>query len=187
MPKAAAKQRTPPPPRSRGKTAASSAAPGQARAAAKRHRVILATEQSPYYQVWVLTNLTAKPFGSLFGNRFHLNLTEWRVMLTLADRPGVSAQELSDYTGLDKMSVSRVVRSLEAQGRLEREGSETDRRKRHLYLTEAGWQVYEEIAEAAVAREAQIYASLTPDELKTLHRLLLKLSERAREPAPAAE
>ena len=154
--------------------------------AARRHRAKLATGESPYYQVWVLTNLTAKPFAALFGARFHLNLTEWRIMLTLADRPGASAQELSDYTGLDKMSVSRVVRSLEAQGRLEREGSEADRRKRHLYLTEDGWAVYEEIAEAALKREAQIYASLSAAELKTLHRLLLKLSQRAREPAPPA-
>jgi DNA-binding MarR family transcriptional regulator len=148
------------------------------------HRARLSTGQSPYYQIWVLTNLTAKPFAALFGARFHLNLTEWRVLLTVADRPGISAQELSDYTGLDKMSVSRVVRRLEEQGRMEREGSESDRRKRHLYLTEQGWSVYDQIAVSAVAREAQIYASLSPAEMKTLHRLLGKLSERAREPVP---
>ena len=153
---------------------------------APAHRARLSTAQSPYYQIWVLTNLTGKPFAGLFGARFHLNLTEWRVLLTVADRPGISAQELSDYTGLDKMSVSRVVRRLEEQGRLAREGSESDRRKRHLYLTEPGWSVYEQIAVAAVAREAEIYAGLTAAELKTLHRLLGKLSDRARAPAAPA-
>jgi len=148
------------------------------------HTARLSTETSPYYQVWVLTNLTAKPFAAQFGARFHLNLTEWRVLLTVADRHGVSAQELSDYTGLDKMSVSRVVRKLEEQGRMARDGSESDRRKLHLSLTEAGWAVYEQIAIAAAAREAQIYASLTPAELLTLRKLLGKLSARAREPAP---
>lgn len=143
----------------------------------------MSTEQSPYYQIWVLTNLTAKPFVALFGERFHLTLTEWRVLLTVADRPGISAQELSDFTGLDKMSVSRVVRRLEEQGRLAREGSESDRRMRHLFLTEEGWSVYDQIAIAAQAREAQIYASLTEAELGELHRMLAKLSARAREPS----
>lgn len=161
------------------------AKPPRAGKGAPSRQARLATQQSPYYQIWVLTNLTAKPFATLFGNRFHLNLTEWRVLLTVADRPGLSAQELSDYTGLDKMSVSRVVRHLEAQGRLVRQGSESDRRMRHLDLTDEGWAVYDEIAAAAVAREAQIYASLSPEEMQTLHRLLGKLSDKAREAAPA--
>lgn len=156
--------------------------PAKPTPAPARHRVRLSTEQSPYYQIWVLTNLTAKPFAALFGARFHLNLNEWRVLLTVADKPGISAQELSDFTGLDKMSVSRVVRRLEEQGRLVREGSESDRRKRHLLLTEQGWSVYEQIAVAAAAREAQIYAGLTEPELRSLHTLLAKLSARAREP-----
>ena len=132
-----------------------------------RRKAWVSTEHSPYYQIWVVTNLTARPFAALFGNRFHLNLTEWRVLLTVADRPGISAQELSDYTGLDKMSVSRTVR--------------------HLDLTDDGWAVYEEIARAAVRREQQIYAGLSASELATLRVLLSKLSARAREGVPPAE
>ncbi len=146
------------------------------------HRALLATEASPYYQIWVLTNLTAKPFVLRFGERFDLNLTDWRILLTLADKPGITAQGLADYTGLDKMSVSRVVRKLEAQDRLVRENSESDRRSFHLNLTEAGWAVYEEIAVAAIERETQVYAGLTAAEVKTLHLLLGKLSVRARLP-----
>ena len=152
-----------------------------------RRKAWVSTEHSPYYQIWVVTNLTARPFAALFGNRFHLNLTEWRVLLTVADRPGISAQELSDYTGLDKMSVSRTVRHLEAQGRLVREGNASDRRRRHLDLTDDGWAVYEEIARAAVRREQQIYAGLSAAELATLRVLLSKLSARAREGVPPAE
>lgn len=140
----------------------------------------MSTQDSPYYQIWVLTNLTGKPFNALFGERFELNLTEWRILLTLADKPDLTAQGLSEYTGLDKMSVSRVVRKLESQGRLLRESSEDDRRSYRLSLTEAGWAVYGEIAKAAIEREASIYAGLSASELKTLHRLLGKLSLRAR-------
>jgi DNA-binding MarR family transcriptional regulator len=151
------------------------------RASRKRgHQPLLITEASPYYQIWVLTNLTAKPFMVRFGERFDLNLTDWRIMLTLADKPGITAQGLADYTGLDKMSVSRVVRKLESQDRLVRENSEADRRSFHLNLTDAGWAVYEEIAVAAIERETQVYAGLSAEEVKTLHGLLGKLSARAR-------
>lgn len=53
-------------------------------------KVILRTAESPYYQLWVLSNLTAKPFPK-FAAEFDLNLTGWRVMLTVADRPGITA------------------------------------------------------------------------------------------------
>ena len=151
------------------------------RTAGPVHEALLHTQESPFYQVWVLTNLTAKPFAATFGRRFHLNLNDWRIMLTVADHPGGTAQELADYSGLDKMSVSRAVRNLEAQGRLAREGNEADRRMRHLYLTDEGWQVYLEIASHAVRREADLYAALSPSELRQFHTLLMKLSGRARE------
>jgi DNA-binding MarR family transcriptional regulator len=158
-------------PKSRGKSTAASV--GKAR------KALLSTAESPYYQLWVLSNLTAKPFHK-FGLRFHLNLTDWRIMLTVADRPGITAQELSDYSGLDKMSVSRAVRSLEAQGRLVREGNAADRRLRHLELTDEGWAVYTEIAHSARAREAHIHAGLSAADRATLQRLLKSMTGQAR-------
>jgi DNA-binding MarR family transcriptional regulator len=149
-------------------------------------QVILRTADSPYYQLWVLTNLTAKPF-SKFSARFHMNLTHWRVMLTVADHPGITAQALSEYSGLDKMVVSRGVRGLEEQGRLVREGNEADRRLRHLRLTAKGWDVYARIARAASAREAEIYSVLGARELAELRRLLAKLSTRARLSAESSQ
>jgi DNA-binding MarR family transcriptional regulator len=150
---------------------------GRARAV---KRALISTESSPYYRIWVLTNVTGKPFGQQFGERFDLNLTEWRVLLTVADQPGITAQALSDLTGLDKMSVSRMVRKLESQGRLVRDNSEADRRSFHLSLTDEGWAVYGEIAQAAIQREAHVYAGLSSKELDTLHKLLGKLLMQAR-------
>lgn len=158
----------------RGAQPPASAAPQDA------HRALLHPQDSPFYQVWVLTNLTAKPFTTTFGRHFHLTLNDWRIMLTVADHPGVTAQELSEYTGLDKMSVSRAVRSLESQGRLVRQSNEADRRMRHLFLTDAGWEAYTAIATGAQRREAELYEGLSAAELKQFHALLLKLLARAR-------
>ncbi len=140
----------------------------------------LSTLGSPFYQLWVATNLVAKPFAASFGKRFHFNLTDWRILLTVADAPGTSAQALADHCGLDKMTVSRAVRNLEAQGRLVREGSEADRRMRHLFLTDEGWAVYNAIVPSAVKREAELFSALTAAELKQFQALLLKLAAQGR-------
>ena len=157
---------------------------GRRMAAPSGRQALLDTQASTFYQLWVLTNLTARPFGSLFGRRFHLNLNDWRIMVTVADHPGITAQALADYSGLDKMSVSRAVRILETQGRLARDGNEADRRLRHLSLTDEGWAVYAEIARSAARREAELYRALASSELREFHQLLMKLTAHARALGP---
>src|SRR5262249_48952914 len=66
-------------------------------APAKRHRARIRTERSPFFQLLVLANLTARPFHERFGRRLHMSLSEWRVLLLVADRPGATAQDLADY------------------------------------------------------------------------------------------
>jgi DNA-binding MarR family transcriptional regulator len=151
------------------------------KAAPAGHEALLDTQASSFYQLWVLTNLTARRFGSLFGRRFHLSVNDWRIMVTVADHPGITAQSLADYSGLDKMSVSRGVRNLEAQGRLARDGNDADRRLRHLHLTDEGWGVYTEIARNAARRENELYGALSSRELREFHQLLMKLTAHARE------
>jgi len=125
-------------------------------------RARIRTARSPFFQLLVLANLTARPFAERFGRRLHLSLSEWRVLLVVADRPGITAQDLADYIGLDKMSVSRAVRGLLAKGRLARKASARDRRRLHLYLTPAGWRVYEEIAASGLVRERAVFGALGP-------------------------
>lgn len=144
------------------------------------HKALIKTEHSPFFQLLVLANLTARPFHERFGRRLRLSLSEWRVLLVVADQPGISAQDLADYIGLDKMSVSRAVRGLEARGRLKRQGSSSDRRRFHLYLTAAGWRVYDEVAFSGVGRERAIFGALPAREGREFFRKLTFLVGRTR-------
>jgi DNA-binding MarR family transcriptional regulator len=123
----------------------------------------------------VLANLTARPFNERFGRRLRLTLSEWRVLLVVADRPGITAQDLADYLGLDKMSVSRAVRGLLARGRVARRASAEDRRRLHLSLTTAGWRVYREIADSGLARERAVFGTLAQAERKAFFAALARL------------
>src|SRR5689334_19431489 len=124
-----------PPPGARGYRAATTApspfpdgilAQKRNGAPAKRHRARIHTARSLFFQLLVLANLTARPFHERFGRRLRMSLSEWRVLLVVADHPAITAQDLADYIGLDKMSISRAVRGLAARGRLAREASARD-------------------------------------------------------------
>ena len=142
--------------------------------------VPIKTARSPFFQLLVLANLTARPFHERFGRRLHLSLSEWRVLLVVADRPGISAQDLADYIGLDKMSVSRAVRGLESRRRLIRKASRSDRRRFHLYLTPEGRRVYDEVATSGVARERAIFGALAAREGRAFFEKLVFLVGRTR-------
>jgi len=145
-----------------------------------RHRPRIRTARSPFFQLLVLANLTARPFQERFGRRLRLTLSEWRVLVVVADRPGTTAQDLADYIGLDKMSVSRAVRGLVARGRLKREASAEDRRRLNLELTEKGWQVYDAIAASGLARERAVFAGLDARVRKDFFAQLAHLVARTR-------
>ena len=144
-------------------------------APARRHRARIHTARSPFFQLLVLANLTARPFHERFGRRLHMSLSEWRVLLVTADQPGITAQDLADYIGLDKMSVSRAVRGLVARRRLKRQASDRDRRRLHLFLTEEGWRAYEEIASSGVARERAVFGAIGASEQRAFFEQLTRL------------
>ena len=160
-------------PSRRSRTTKTAPAPGG-------HSVPIRTARSPFFQLLVLANLTARPFYERFGRRMHLSLSEWRVLLVVADRPGISAQDLADYIGLDKMSVSRAVRGLESRKRLVRRASNSDRRSRLLYLTAEGWRIYREIAASGLARERAVFGALPARERRAFFAKLTQLVARTR-------
>src|SRR5258708_21507694 len=47
----------------------------------------LPINQSLFFRMVLAVNLTARPFARLFGRRYNLNLTEWRVGVAPPHRP----------------------------------------------------------------------------------------------------
>ena len=113
----------------------------------------LPIDNSPFFKLMLLVNLMGRPFGRLYGRRYKLNLTEWRVMVTLASRPGSTGNDIAQYTGLDKMSVSRAVHGLMRRGRVVRRANPRDRRHLLLALSPAGLALFRTIAVSGSARE----------------------------------
>ena len=81
---------------------------------------MLPIDESIFFKLVRVVNLTARPFVESIGRGHRLTLNEWRAMLVLASHPGSAAQDVVAHTGLDKMTVSRALAGLQRRGRLVR-------------------------------------------------------------------
>jgi DNA-binding MarR family transcriptional regulator len=100
-------------------------------------------------------------------------------MAVLGRFPGLTAAEVTERTAMDKVQVSRAVARLKKTERIEQRAVEGDRRARHLFLTDAGRAVYDEIVPLAREYERRVTADLSAAERAQLERLLDKLTAAA--------
>jgi DNA-binding MarR family transcriptional regulator len=136
--------------------------------------------RSPFLKLLLLVNLTARPFARRYEKQHRLALSEWRVILVLAESPGLSSAEIAERLGLDKMAVSRAVRGLERRGRLGRRVDPRDGRRWALHLSAAGRALFRKIAPSAIVREAALFGVLTAAERARLEAILDRLVASAR-------
>ncbi len=147
-----------------------------------RRQARLPIDDSLFFKLVRVVNLTARPFVETLSRAHHLSLNEWRVMVVLASHPGIAAREVADATGLDKMSVSRALAALERHGRLQRQADPADARRALLELTSAGQALFERIGVLAGEREAQLFGGISRAETKSLAALVDRLSAALAEP-----
>ncbi len=140
-------------------------------------RSVLALDSSVFFKLVRVVNLTARPFSESIGQAHHLSLNEWRVLLVLANHPGVAASEVTALTGLDKMTVSRALAALGRRGRVVRKVDAADKRRMLLRLSAEGERLYERIGTPAKQREHALFAGMGDAEQAQLGRTLDRLIE----------
>lgn len=127
------------------------------------------------YRLSVLSNRISQDIAQLYGERFGLNVTEWRILAVLGRYPDLSATEVAERTAMDKVAVSRAVTSLLGSGRLKRRLHGEDRRRSVLELSAKGYRIYDEVAPLALRLEQELLSNLDADEQHWLERILGKL------------
>jgi DNA-binding MarR family transcriptional regulator len=132
-------------------------------------------DSSVFFKLVRVVNLTVRPFSESIGKAHHLSLNEWRVLLVLANHPGVAASEVTALTGLDKMSVSRALAALAGRGWLVRKVDAADKRRMLLRLSAEGERLYERIGVPAKERERRLFRGIGDGEQERLARTLDRL------------
>jgi len=146
-----------------------------------------------FFKLVRVVNLTARPFHERVGREHQLTLNEWRTMAVLGAQPGLTASQVADQTGLDKMAVSRALAGLKRHRRVQCREDPTDQRRSRLHLTAAGKALHATVSELGREREAALFAGVGAAELAqlgtTLDRLIASVGGdaegQAQAPAPA--
>ncbi len=127
-------------------------------------------------------NLTARPFTRELDRRHGITLNEWRCLRAL---DGASSQDsagyLAEQTGLDKMSTSRAVNSLERKRLITRERSNVDRRRFQIRLSPPGQKLIDTLKPTAQARADVMLSPLNEKQRKALTEALDLIIGRAQQ------
>ena len=130
------------------------------------------------YRLSVLSNRISSLIATTYESRFGLRIPEWRVVAVLGETPGLNATEIAYRTAMDKVAVSRAVSDLVKKNFVYRGASQSDGRVSHLYLTDAGNNIYVEIVPLALGYEERIFSILEEDSLNALGEFIDDLMQR---------
>ncbi|WP_372674539.1 MarR family winged helix-turn-helix transcriptional regulator [Aquicoccus sp.] len=85
-----------------------------------------------------------------------------RALHFIARVPGTTVNNLLEILGVTKQSLNRVLRTLVEDGLVESQVGRTDRRERHLYLTDAGAALEQRLSDAQRARMRAAFRQAGP-------------------------
>jgi MarR family transcriptional regulator for hemolysin len=92
--------------------------------------------------------------------------SRWLLLLYLSRHDGCTQSELAQHMGIEAATLVRSADHMEKAGLLQRCGSETDRRVKHLHLTDEGKTVVANIRSYAADLRKEMLGGLDPDEIK---------------------
>ncbi len=139
------------------------------------------------WRVYYLSHMIVKPVQIKVTEPYGISWVEWRILITLAHAPGITANEITSAWAFDKMLVSRAVRRLLELKMIRREVGASDSRKFLLFLDKKGQKIFDTLWPGAQDHYADIISTLEPGEFETFCGIADKLITRATEIARMEE
>ena len=125
-----------------------------------------------------LNNRLMQPFSTHLSHRHNISLNEFRLLMAIGRLGASASHELAEHTGVNAMSVSRAVQTLERHGRISIEPDPHNRRRKVLKLTPEGRRLYEIMRPQTHAVADYLLADLSESDLGKLDELVTKLIGR---------
>jgi len=127
------------------------------------------------HQLLKLTNRLMAPFSTHLSHRYKISLNEFRMLMSIGALGRTASHELAETTGVNVMSVSRAVATLERHGRIEVVPDPKNRRRKWLTLTEEGRRLYEAMRPQSEKVADYLFSDLSDVETAQLGTILTRL------------
>lgn len=134
------------------------------------------------YRLSVAANAVSTRISQSYRKRFRLKIPEWRLIAILAEQERMTPQEIGKAGELDKITVSRAATALIRRGLIAQDKNPEDGRSHYLSLTAEGLALYEQVAPAAKAMEAELLSGWSAEEREKLATLLVRIEAAANTP-----
>lgn len=135
----------------------------------------LTLERFMPYRLSILSNKVSSIIAQTYKDKFALSVTEWRIMAVLGEFPGISADEISYKTQLEKSILSRAISKLLKRNLIVRATAVDDRRRSEIELSETGMTVYQEVVPLSYQYEKALLSCLSSEEQKQFSELIDRL------------
>ncbi|MEP2784532.1 MAG: MarR family transcriptional regulator [Pseudoruegeria sp.] len=122
--------------------------------------------------------MTARIVEKRFEDRIkRLGLTRlyWCILLACNFENLTYPSDIARFIGVDRTAISRALKQMEANGFIERETGQSDRRTTTVKITKHGAELTEKSAEIARENSAYFLGKLGEEDCTELKHLLLKL------------
>lgn len=129
--------------------------------------------------------LAADRFAKLVGDS--ITLRQFAVLAAIAERPGLSQNDLVRATGIDRSTLADMMARMEKRGWVVRSPSSSDARAKSVLLGQAGGTMLSATAHHARAADAAILDLLPRTKARTFLATLTKLAKLAEAAAAKAE
>ena len=133
------------------------------------------------YKLAVVANRLSQSIGSLFEEKYGIQIPEWRILMALHSCGPLAPNEVVEHTSMDKGRVSRAQRRLVELGLVSVSNDPRDGRRLVLFLTRKGAGMCAAIIPAARETEAWFLSVLPAGERRALDKALTRLLARSQE------
>jgi MarR family transcriptional regulator, lower aerobic nicotinate degradation pathway regulator len=125
---------------------------------------------------YVLRKVTQRHLAIFTEHIPEVTTTQWAVLVRLAEFGPISQNHLGRETAMDGATIKGVVDRLTRLGLAQTAADPSDRRRRTVSMTEAGFALYNRVVDTAVQVSDATFGPLTAGERATLMRLLARLT-----------
>jgi DNA-binding MarR family transcriptional regulator len=130
----------------------------------------------PGFLTWIANKLTSGASQAYLA-AFDTGIESWRLLVLLAIETSISAQRCSRVIGMDKASVSRAFKTMQARGLITIGLDDSDGRLRVATITAKGRQLHNRIMAVALERERALLSVFSDRERDMLVGLLRRMHE----------
>lgn len=133
------------------------------------------------YKLAVVANRLSQSIGSLFEQKYGIQIPEWRILMALHSCGPLAPNEVVEHTSMDKARVSRAQRKLVELDLVAPSADPRDGRRLVLFLTRKGAGMCDAIIPEARQTESWFLSVLSESEREVLDKALSRLLERSTE------